>query len=109
MPNAIYERIALGDFRPITVQVVPTDAAVLTSATYRVVRRRDPKGFVWLPEAPCVVTALTVGYQLATPLILFNAVDTYTVKFSLTWDDTQVDNSVRAVVIVRSRSDNEYT
>ena len=101
MPKALLDPIAVGDQRPISVLVVPSDNGRIISATYSIVRRKDPAGTVWAPGGICTITPATEGTYVATPvLITFPTVDQYTVLFSLTWDDGQVTNDVSAVVPV---------
>jgi hypothetical protein len=101
MPKALFEPIAVGDLRPIVVEVTPSDNAAVTSASYKIVRRNDPLGVIWNLGGPCRLERVTCGYRLATPIfILFPTVDQYTVQFAIVWDDGQLDNSVSAIVPV---------
>ena len=106
MPRALFEPIAVGDERPIVVEVSPSDDAGITSATYRIVRRKDPPGVVWDLGGPCLVQRQTCGFRIATPVyIFFTSEDTYTVQFQIVWDDLQVDNTVSAIVPVLALPD----
>ena len=107
MQNAIYNSLALGDFRPISIDVTPldSDTVTLVSASYRITRHRDPPGTIWDAGGACTVTRFGAGFSVATPLVLFNSADTYTVNFTLVWSDGQIDNSVNAIVLVLARGD----
>lgn len=101
MPKALFEPCAVGDTRPIRVEITSADNARITAATYRIVRRSDAQtGAVWDAGGAATVTALPRGFEVATPAVNFPSSDTYTAQFQLTWDDGQLDNSVSAVVPV---------
>ena len=101
VPAALYERIAVGDLRPIAVDISPSDNAQIVSATCYVTRRSDPCGVIWDAGGPCLISYITGGFRIATPdLIRFATADVYTVAFQIVWDDAQIDNSVTAIVPV---------
>ena len=103
MPKALFDPVSVGDQRPVAVLVNPTDGVVVESATYTITRRKDPKGYVWDPGGACVITNNNLGSQIRTPdLIDFATADYYTVNFSITWADGQIDNSVSAIIPVQS-------
>jgi hypothetical protein len=103
--TAVFDDFAVGDIRPIVVEIEPSDDAQVASASYQIVRRSDPAGVVWDPGAACVVKKVTCGFVIATPdLITFPTADVYTARFQITWDDGVVDNTVSASITVRPPS-----
>lgn len=101
MPKAIFDPINVGDRRPISVRVNPTDGATVKSASYTITRKKDPAGFVWDTGGECDVENRSDGVRISTPdLIEFPTADYYTVRYRLVYFDDQIDNSVYAVVPV---------
>ncbi len=100
MPKALYEPIAVGDSRPIAVDVTPSDDAQVTAATYRIVRRSDPGSVIWNAGGVASVSPITGGFTIATQPVIFPTADVYTAQFTLTWNDGQIDNTVSAVIPV---------
>ena len=97
---ALCQPVQVGDQRPVAVDVTPSDDATIVSATFAIVRRADTDGSVW-QTGTCVVDTLNGAFRLTTPsLISFGTVDLYTVQYTITWSDGQVDNTVSAVIPV---------
>lgn len=100
--RVILDQIALNDSRPIAVRVRPSDEATVSSASYSIIRKEDPPGTSpFDPGAACIVKNDNLGSYIATPtFITFSKTGTFYVKFSITWNDGQIDNTVVAVVPV---------
>lgn len=100
--QAKLDPITVGDLRAVSVLVVSSDDSQIISATYTIVRRRDVAGVIWLNGSCAVDKASDGQYVNTATLIQFPTVDTYTVRFQLTWDDGQITNDVSAVVPVQA-------
>lgn len=103
MLKTIFDPIAVGDSRSISVRVNPNDEITADSATYTITRRKDPAGVVWDTGGACVVKNDNYGTLITLPdFIDFPTVDLYIVRYRIYWADGQIDNTVCAHIPVQA-------
>lgn len=102
MLQVTYDPIAVGDVRPVMVDVQPSDQPqAITSVTYTLFQKGAPQTV--LASGACTITQEPNGYQrIATPAYTFNTTGYFIVQFKITWADGVVDYNLSALIQVEA-------
>lgn len=102
MEQVIYDPIAVGDTRPIEVDIQPSDQPqTITSVTYTLFQKGQSA--TTLATGNCTITAQPNGYQrIATPAYNFTTAGYFIVQFAITWADGIIDHTLSGLIQVEA-------